>query len=119
MKKLICMILVLCMAAALFCACGKVKEPDADEPSATDSEALATEAVPEETEPAPEETENIPEETEPAPTEEAALEPEELIESLLPDWEVFNIEGNRYSYRGVDYDMLSAYISECRGKGFS
>ena len=111
------MLTALLMAAALFCACGKVKEPDADEPSATDGEALATEAAPEETEAVPEETEAAPEETEAAPTEEPV---DELIESLLPDWELSKVTEDDlwYSYSGVTYTMLSDYIVECSTKGF-
>ena len=122
MKKFICMILVLLMAAALFCACGKVKEPDA--PSATDGEALATEAVPEQTEAIPGETDAAPEETEAAPTKEPAPteEPEdparELIESLLPDWEPDSVSGRSYHYSGFGFSVLREYIEECRRKGF-
>ena len=118
MKKLICMILVLCMAAALFCACEKANDPNSDTPEATDTAAMATEAVPEETENIPEETEAIPEETEPAPTEAPEDPARELIESLLPDWEPDSVSGRSYHYSGFGFSVLSEYIEECRGKGF-
>ena len=123
MRKLTCLLLSLFIVAVLFCACVNNNGQEADEPSATEQEALAAETAANEPEPAAteavsEETEPAPTETEPSTTEEPEDPVRELIESLLPDWEPDKVSDRSYYYSGFGFSVLSAYIEECRSKGF-
>lgn len=106
-KSAICALLAFLMAVSLAACSVKEAEPMREEASAlkTDTEPTAVPTA----EPTPEPT--------PVPTPEP-VRIDELIESLLPDWELHRADDRTYSYRGINSGMMDDYIDLCKSKGF-
>ena len=96
--KILCLALTLAFAASFAACASSAPEAPAEEPEATPE--LTDEPV-----------------ITPEPTEEP-VSVEELIESLLPDWEPYRVKNYSYSYTVARSAMVDEYISRCKGEGF-